>query len=365
MRLLLALLLCALATGCATITGGPTQEMTVQARGADEKEVTGALCVLKNERGSWNVTTPGKTTVKRSNERMEVTCTKSDAPQGSLSVESATRLAMMANIILPGGTAMAMMDHASGAAYEYPEAITVIMGKALALDVPKVHYARVYEGDDGTLERYGLGPGVLATNSTTGGTSTLPARAPAVAAASPPAGGATPRPPASTPVAALPDTMFGRVVSGSVPPAATGSVAALPESMFGRVVSDSQIGGTPLVLRSASSLQATQLENLHLRRVPAETGYALLRDIDAAPILKDEGKAGLMQYSLLPAPKAFVIYQDGSWRLRAGRPDAMTSLLDQCASEGRTCWLYAVDDRVVWHPRTEQRIGHAGQLQPR
>lgn len=358
MRLLLALLVCALVTGCASVTGGTTQEVAVQARGADDKEVAGALCVLKNERGSANVTTPGKTTVKRSNERLEVTCTKPDAPQGSLSVESATRLAMLANILLPGGTAMAMMDHASGAAYEYPESITVVMGKALALDVPKVYYGRIYEGDDGTLERYGDGPGVLPITSASG-TATVPARAPAPVVAAPSV------PPRSTPVAAVSPDMFPRVVSSRPPATSALPADALPDSMFGRVVSDSQIGGTPLVLRSASSLQAVQIENLHLRRTPPETGYALLRDIDAVPIVGNDGKAGVLQYSALPPPKAFVIYQDGSWRLRAGRPDAMTSLLDQCASEGRSCWLYAVDDRVVWHPRVEQRIQHSSQLQPR
>jgi hypothetical protein len=40
----------------------------------------------------------------------------------------------------------------------------------------------------------------------------------------------------------------------------------------------------------------------------------------------------------------------------------MTRALDRCASDGSTCWLYAVDDRVVWDPAPEKRISRSEQL---
>ena len=40
----------------------------------------------------------------------------------------------------------------------------------------------------------------------------------------------------------------------------------------------------------------------------------------------------------------------------------MTKALDRCAQEGKPCWLYAVDDRVVWHADVAKRIGSSAQL---
>jgi len=43
----------------------------------------------------------------------------------------------------------------------------------------------------------------------------------------------------------------------------------------------------------------------------------------------------------------------------------MSKALDYCAREGRTCWLYAVEDQVVWSPDRDQRISKSGQLAER
>ena len=67
---------------------------------------------------------------------MEIKCDKSPLPQGVVSVESATRGAMFGNIIV-GGVVGAVIDHSSGAAYEYPEMIKVVMGHHVAMDQPK------------------------------------------------------------------------------------------------------------------------------------------------------------------------------------------------------------------------------------
>jgi hypothetical protein len=40
----------------------------------------------------------------------------------------------------------------------------------------------------------------------------------------------------------------------------------------------------------------------------------------------------------------------------------MTKALDYCAREGRRCWLYAADDRVVWSGDVVRRIGASAQL---
>jgi hypothetical protein len=40
----------------------------------------------------------------------------------------------------------------------------------------------------------------------------------------------------------------------------------------------------------------------------------------------------------------------------------MTKALDDCARIGRRCWLYAVDDNVVWSADESRRIGSTAQL---
>ena len=131
-----ALLASVAVTGCASVTGGNVQKMYVQTQTQAGVAVTGADCTLVNDKGSWRLTAPGDTSIVRSNKRMEVKCDKQPLPQGVVSVESATRGAMYGNIIL-GGVIGAVVDHSSGAAYEYPEMVKVTMGRMISMDVPK------------------------------------------------------------------------------------------------------------------------------------------------------------------------------------------------------------------------------------
>ena len=71
-----------------------------------------------------------------------------------------------------------------------------------------------------------------------------------------------------------------------------------------------------------------------------------------------------MNKTIRVTPKAFVVYETGRWRLWNNNPDAMTRLLDTCSREGRRCWLYAVDNNVVWRQDVGQRIGRSDQLSP-
>jgi len=98
--------------------------------------------------------------------------------------------------------------------------------------------------------------------------------------------------------------------------------------------------------------------------VPATTDYASSADATAVPV-RAEGKERYLHYLTLPSPKAFVVYESGGWRFFHSDIDAMSKVLDYCAREGRTCWLYAVDDQVVWSPDREKRIGKSAQLAER
>ena len=97
------------------------------------------------------------------------------------------------------------------------------------------------------------------------------------------------------------------------------------------------------------------------RALPPATGYAPLEDARAVPI-SDAGRERYAHFLTLPKPRAFVVYEDGGWRFYSKDPAAMTNALDHCAREGRRCWLYAVDDRVVWSADLAKRIGASSQL---
>jgi hypothetical protein len=409
----LALLLCAAATGCASVSGGNVQKMYVQAQTQTGAAVAGADCTLSNDKGSWRLTAPGDTSIVRSNKRMEVKCDKQALPQGVVSVESSTRGAMFGNIIL-GGVVGAVIDHNSGAAYEYPEMIKVIMGRMMSLDVPKGNTpAATAEAQKNAAAR-------SAAAQSTGAHATQPAAAvPSMAAPPPVASIATGyarvddvdavpylsdkgredyrqwvgRPTPKAFAVATDGAWFGAwslkptdashptdpseramllcrqrtrttcmmyAVNGSVvwtkpasAVAAPAAAAAAGSSTLVRVVSASE-AATPAALPGSTALG-------HSRVVPPPSGYAALDNVDAVPV-NPAGKPRYTHYLTLPPPKAFVVYETGGWRLWSNSPDSMTTLLDTCAREGRKCWLYAVDDRVVWREDIAQRIGRADQL---
>jgi uncharacterized protein YbjQ (UPF0145 family) len=92
------------------------------------------------------------------------------------------------------------------------------------------------------------------------------------------------------------------------------------------------------------------------------SGFARVDDSTALP-LSDAGKARYQAFLAQPKPRAFVVYEDGSWYMSWGRSDAPQAALRHCAGEGKHCWLYAVDSQVVWSADVAKRFGDA-QLLP-
>ncbi|QHP90702.1 hypothetical protein EXE55_07025 [Burkholderia glumae] len=120
-----------LTTGCATVTGGTTQTMSVKTQ-KNTVDVAGADCVLSNSRGTYTVTTPGNVTVHRAKDDLSVSCTREGEAPALTSVKSSNRGgAMAANIVMFGIGAVVThaIDKATGGAYAYPDDITVAFGK--------------------------------------------------------------------------------------------------------------------------------------------------------------------------------------------------------------------------------------------
>lgn len=114
--------------GCASITGTTGQSISVETR--DEASViAGANCEMTNSKGKWFLSTPGSVQIRRSNDDLIVTCQKDGYPPGTASIVSETKGSMFGNILLGGGIG-ALVDHNSGAAYEYPTLVQIIMGRS-------------------------------------------------------------------------------------------------------------------------------------------------------------------------------------------------------------------------------------------
>jgi len=125
-RMIVGILLCVLGmvSGCATVTTGTGQSITV----VTEKNVESAKCELTDIKGGkWYVdNTPGTVIVTRGDGPMSVVCKKDGFKSTTLMVEEVIAGATLGNIILGGGIGI-FVDAMSGAAQRYPDQIIVWM----------------------------------------------------------------------------------------------------------------------------------------------------------------------------------------------------------------------------------------------
>ena len=110
-----------LLSGCASIVSGQNQSLSVNTPGC-----TPANCQLTNTKGSWFVTTPGSVVVRRAYGNLTVACTKDGYLPATSTVASSTKAMAFGNILL-GGVIGAGVDIGTGAAYDYPEVISVAL----------------------------------------------------------------------------------------------------------------------------------------------------------------------------------------------------------------------------------------------
>jgi hypothetical protein len=113
---------------------GSNQVVSVETKLKNE-QVVGANCKLDNGKGIYYVTTSGTVTVNRAYDDMQVKCEKDGLPTGIAAVKSNTKAMAFGNILF-GGFIGAAVDAGTGAAYDYPPLISVIMGEATAPSTP-------------------------------------------------------------------------------------------------------------------------------------------------------------------------------------------------------------------------------------
>lgn len=129
-RLVLAAISILPLTACASIVDGETQTLSVQTMNNGDP-VSGAQCTLSSNKGTWFVRTPGTVSVHRSYDALNVKCSKKGYDDTILAVKSTTKGMAYGNI-LAGGIIGAGVDMETGAAYNYPDLITLQMAATTA-----------------------------------------------------------------------------------------------------------------------------------------------------------------------------------------------------------------------------------------
>ena len=108
-------------TGCASITTGTNQSISVNTE--PEKE---AVCQLNNDKGSWYIpSTPGSVVVHRSYSDLNIVC-KKGKKTGTTAIKSSTKGMTFGNLIF-GGFIGAGVDMSTGSAYDYPTNVSIMM----------------------------------------------------------------------------------------------------------------------------------------------------------------------------------------------------------------------------------------------
>ena len=125
----------ALASGCATVTGHATQPVTIQTVDGEGRVIEGMNCRVSNSAGDYLGDTPMfDLKVRRSSSPLVVECRGDGRPLARALVLPRADAMVPAQILLPGGSTMMVIDHLSGFMYAYPRWIRLQAGADMVFD---------------------------------------------------------------------------------------------------------------------------------------------------------------------------------------------------------------------------------------
>jgi hypothetical protein len=105
----------------------------VETVAADGTEVKDAKCSINRAGAKVEFQTPSVIGVPKSSADVIIDCTKAGLPDGRGVLTSRVGAATFGNIIAGGGIG-AIVDQATGKAYNYPEWVRIMMGRVLGFD---------------------------------------------------------------------------------------------------------------------------------------------------------------------------------------------------------------------------------------
>lgn len=128
-RKLAALLALAALGGCATLTADSTDQMVEVHVVQNNREIAGVGCVLYNELGRWFVVAPGRVTVTRYPRPLIVDCAREGIGRAVEVAQSRYDAHDLIGTVLATGGIGYVMDTYSGAGFNYPPVLTVVIPK--------------------------------------------------------------------------------------------------------------------------------------------------------------------------------------------------------------------------------------------
>lgn len=120
--------------GCASVTAGNRQDVQVVATAAGQN-IDDADCELSNDKGRWLVSTPATVEIQPSFQDLSVRCVIASHEAGAATFKSSVGAPVFGNIVA-GGIVGAIVDSSTGAAFRYPDRLTVALGPATGKPLP-------------------------------------------------------------------------------------------------------------------------------------------------------------------------------------------------------------------------------------
>lgn len=111
--------------GCASITGGKNQPVSIRSTCGAGIQVSGATCKVSNDKGEWHVpVTPGSVVIQKAYGDVAVECEKPGLGRGTNVFSSAASPGVYGNILV-GGLIGYAIDAGSGAGFDYPQLMSI------------------------------------------------------------------------------------------------------------------------------------------------------------------------------------------------------------------------------------------------
>lgn len=135
LRTALLALAAVLASGCATVTGRATQPVSIQTVDSEGRVIDGMSCRVSNGGREYAGDTPMfDLQVRRSSAPLVVECRGEGRPMARAVLVSRAADMVAAQLLLPGGSSMMVIDHVSGFMYSYPRWVRVQAGADMVFD---------------------------------------------------------------------------------------------------------------------------------------------------------------------------------------------------------------------------------------
>ncbi len=120
-------------TGCASVTNGTSQAVTIDTLTADGRAVEGAECSVANDKSETTAMSGSSVQVRRSGATLNIECKQPGYAPASGQATSRVNTGMVGNVLI-GGLIGAAIDSGTGAGFNYPSWMRLVFGEVRTFD---------------------------------------------------------------------------------------------------------------------------------------------------------------------------------------------------------------------------------------